>query len=59
MVQKLGKRLVEANHCEQCGHDWIPRIEYRSPTCPKCGSFGWDRPKKQLIASRTDTLLTK
>lgn len=31
-------------HCNQCGHDWIPRV----PTpkkCPACCSYRYNKPK--------------
>lgn len=31
--------------CNQCGHEWRPRIE-DPRICPKCHSLRWDKEKK-------------
>jgi len=47
MDAKLGRKMVEACHCEQCGHIWLPRSEERPGLCPKCKSLRWDKPKRE------------
>ena len=39
---------VQANLCERCGHQWLPRIKdigLRPKVCPKCKSLVWDKKK--------------
>jgi hypothetical protein len=37
--------------CERCGHEWIPRgaADEGPPTCPKCRSPYWNRPKRSMM----------
>lgn len=32
--------------CLRCKHEWIPR-QLDPPTCPKCKSAYWNKPKKK------------
>ncbi len=35
---------ITEQHCERCGHDWLPRIP-QPVMCPACKSRIWDKPK--------------
>jgi len=36
---------MSKNKCNQCGHEWVPRIE-EVRMCPKCHSVRWDKVKR-------------
>ena len=33
---------MEKFKCVKCGHEWIPRIEEKPQTCPKCKTYKWE-----------------
>ena len=52
MADQIGRRRVWVLHCEQCGHDWLPRVAGERPgLCPKCKSLRWDKPKKERVTA--------
>jgi len=40
------KKVYDALRCSRCGHEWIPRRATPPPTCPKCKSAYWDKPRR-------------
>ena len=37
---------ITQQHCERCGHEWLPRIP-EPVMCPACKSRIWDKPKEK------------
>ena len=33
-------------HCNQCGHEWMPRTEWLPVACPRCKRYDWREEKK-------------
>lgn len=45
---------VEAHQCQRCRWIWLPRykdVGTRPKVCPKCKSYVWDKPRRDLVAS--------
>jgi len=36
---------MKKNRCVKCGHEWIPRTEKVTKSCPKCKRYDWKEEK--------------
>lgn len=43
-IEKKGK-AYDGWRCIRCSHEWIPLVDGRPVTCPRCKSYDWDRPR--------------
>jgi len=46
--EKMPVKLIQVKQfcCYRCGHEWQPRKDEDSITCPNCRSPYWNKPKK-------------
>lgn len=36
--------MADQLRCLRCGHEWVPRVDYRPRRCPNCASPAWHKP---------------